>query len=272
MNTSTRRAAEQMARKQYQAMGVDAATVALTGMDSGRLKRHLSIAGELLAGRMEVLRDGATKRFLYEEAARTGTPRHLVDRALQEIAQAPSGEAAARRYAAGVTGDARAAEEGLSLARHWVREDAVQTVGERLSGSDIGLHRSGFHFEDRSEYEKSRADQGAVRDAIRRAMVTSGVAAPEPRTLGQMAARAQGFSDGVADRLERREVDRAAGKAPDLRTELEDAFDTDRALRMKHDVGMPGPATLADVRERADAMQAQAASLTDIEPSDGAAV
>jgi hypothetical protein len=94
-------------------------------------------------------------------------------------------------------------------------------------------------------------------------MVSSGVAAPPARTLGQLQARAQGFAEGVANRLEAREAQRSEGREPSLRELVEDAYLGDRALAAKHDAGLPGPSTMAEVREGTDQLHAQAQTLRD---------
>jgi hypothetical protein len=257
------RRAEQFARQELHQVGLDAAAAALTGLDAGRLRRHLEIASRLLTNDRAVLRERATREFLQAEAARSGMPREAVEAALREVLAAPSGEAAARRYAAGVAGNPVAGEAGLSLTRNWLREDVSQTLNTRRSDADLAYHREAPALGDRPAFRHDRDEAANVRVAIERAMVSSGVAAPPARTLGQLQARAQGFAEGVASRLEAREAQRAAGQEPSLRELVEDSYMTDRALAAKADAGLPGPTTMAEVREGSDQMQAQAQTLRD---------
>ena len=258
--------AELARRQQISQMGVDTFAREAAGMSAKMLEGHLRIASSILRNDMSPLRNARVRQWLYAQAEASGKSRQEVDGVIRRVLDAPSPEAAVRSYAQALSPDPTAAEQGLELARHYHREHISEQVGNRLHRGDQQAERSGtvFKLPDSERLAQEREQVGSLRRAIETSLVTSGVAAPRPRTLADFQARAQSYANAAADKLESLESRRAQGQQPSLREDIEGAWMADRALRAKDDAGIEsGGASIGEVVERADAQMSVGASIAE---------
>jgi hypothetical protein len=248
--------AELAARQQIQQTGLDAHARATMGMPMKILKAHLQVADRLLQGDTSILSSPKLRNWLYAQAEASGKTRQEVDAVLREVKAAPTGEARVQRYAVALSGDPQAAHRGLALAQSYQKENVAGTVSGRLQAQDQQMRRSGSTFElpdEGGRMAQAREESGSLRRALETAAVSSGLSADRPQSLQDYQARAAAYAEMTASKLEGLERRRAAGDRVDLREDIEAAWMTDRALRAKTDVGLPGGDSLGTVVERADA-------------------
>lgn len=258
--------AELAARQGIQATGLDNFARERLGMPAKRLKGHLEIASRLLSNDTSILKSPRVKAWLYAQAEQSGHSRQAVDEVIRQVLDAPSPEARVERYALALSGDPASAQRGLSMARDYQRETMVAGVNTRLERQDAQLKRSGSTFElpdDEGRMAQARQESGSLRRALETAAASSGLSADRPQSLQDYQARAAAYAEMTASKLEGLERRRAAGETPTLREDIEASWMTDRALRAKADVGLPGGSSIGEVIERTDAAVSTAEAIAE---------
>jgi len=258
--------AELAARQQIQQTGLDAHARQTMGMPFQRLRGHLEVADRLLQNDTTILRSPKVRGWLYRQAQESGHTKEQVDQVIREVLAAPSPEARVQRYAAAVGNDPTAAHRGLALAQNYQKENVAGRINTRLQAQDAQLKRSGSTFElpdDEGRMAKARQESGSLRRALETAAASSGLSADRPQSLQDYQARAAAYAEMTASKLEGLERRRAAGETPTLREDIEASWMTDRALRAKADVGLPGGSSIGEVIERTDAAVSTAEAIAE---------
>lgn len=248
---------------QIQQVGLDKAAKGLTGHDPKVLQAHLKIAGALLRGDQSFLGSSKLRQWLYKQAEGAGYTRAHVDQVIRDVRSAPSPEAAAHRYAKAVASSDDQAHQGVEMARRYTVHETSFSVADRLAERDQHQAKGGtqYVFKDEPRYKDSREQNMEVRRQIESAIAAkTGVVPERELSLEQRQARAQAFSNAVADRLE----SRLGKKDLSLREAIEDNYDAEVALSAKRDLGMGNGASVGTVLERS--YEAKAA--TDLYQSD----
>lgn len=221
---------------QIKQVGLENAAKGLTGHDHRALQVHLKIAGALLRGDQSHLGSSKVRQWLYKQAEGAGYTREHVDRVIRDVRSAPSPEAAAHRYAKAIASEDSAAAQGVEMARQYTVHETSFSVGDRLAERDQQQAKGGtqYVFKDEPRYKDSREQNMDMRRQIESAIAAkTGVLPDRELSLEQRQARAQAFSNAVADRLEsNKETDIS------LRQAIEDNYDAETALAAKRDVGL----------------------------------
>jgi hypothetical protein len=225
------------------------------GIGAAALERHLRIMNDLQLPGGKISKDDRT--WILEQARAAGMDTRRAADVINQVERIADPEQRGRAYvrAAGAP-SAEVVETGMNLSKQYSHTWGSERITEKLAESDQARvkDRNQFQFQDTDALKRSREEAGATRRAIEGALQQKGLIAGPATSLEDAQWRADHFARKVADRLEVREVQRARGQQVDLRTELEDAFDTQAALDMKTDAGLPGGSSIAEVVERADGL------------------
>lgn len=229
------------------------------GMDAKTLEGHLQLMSQIAAGRVTK----QARQWLYDRAKESGVPRQRVDAELNAVLALPTPADRQARYVAASGGDQSMVAHAMELAKRYDLNRASIAVEDRLAQSDRSREQwrsSSYGFEDRPEFEHDRHEaQHGVRASLEKAMVSSGLAAPKPRTLEEAQSRAQGYALSVADRLERR---LHSGEPGTLRDAVEDAYLASDAMAAKADAGLSDDTT-GSVMEQTNVQRSYSESLTE---------